>query len=403
MSSLPSPSFPFDDVLPGVSVLLDADQMRLRVQEGFGVHGRLARLRICGYEFVPHVSLRVHYTAEVGTLRYDLTAQVGHPVPDAKTIEKLTTSARDRRVARLPVARLADLSAQLSWYPIDFGLPHLALPDVELADTVGLDSAGPTSQFSWIPGQRAVVRFPNALVRVYHDAADAQRSSEALRMVEGHLPIARMTSSNAEEGLVAQELRPGRVMLRDKAAESSSAAAQFIEQLHTVEPDTIDPNATLVSKEPADVVAAAEATVAFVAFCRPDLAERLNTLLARIRTSAPTGLPTVPSHGDFTFQNVLRNGEDLYVVDIDTLCLAPRAQDLAAYAVSLMNGRSEDFDDISAAVKAMRSVYTADPAGIDWFVAAFMLGSIDRPLRGLSRDWSERTDSWLATAERCAA
>ena len=46
MPSPTAPNFPFDDALKGVEVLLDPERMRHRVQEGFGVHGRLARLRI---------------------------------------------------------------------------------------------------------------------------------------------------------------------------------------------------------------------------------------------------------------------------------------------------------------------------------------------------------------------
>ena len=195
MPSSHVPSFPFDDVLPGASVLLDADRMRPRVQEGFGIHGRLARLRIRSFDYVPNVSLRVLYTAEVGTLRYDLAAQIGHVVPDPKEIERLTTSARDRRVARLPVARLGDLGAHVNWYPVDFGLPVLSLSDVEIADAVGLDSAGPTAQIAWAPGRNAVIRYPNAVVRVYSGAADAFRSSNALRLVADHLPVARLSSA----------------------------------------------------------------------------------------------------------------------------------------------------------------------------------------------------------------
>lgn len=367
------------------------------------MQGRLARLQIRNYEFVPHESLRVHYTAEVGTLRYDLTAQIGHPVPDSKGIEKLTASARDRRVARLPVARLADLKAQISWYPIDFGLPLLALSDVELADTVGIDSAGPTSQFAWTPGRAAVVRFPKALVRVYHDPADAQRSASALRLIDGHLPIARLLSSNIEEGLIAQELKPGRPMLREKAFADAPLAARFIEKLHNTETGAIDPESTLPSRSPMRLLDDAEKSVAFVEYCRPDLAPRLRAKLAQLRSNAPADLASVPSHGDFNFGNLHRNGDELHVIDADELCLAPRALDLATFAVSLMLGREEDFADLHAVATTLQESYGTKIESFEWYMAAEMLRMIDGPLRCMSRDWSERTDSWLSTTERCCA
>ena len=408
MPFVPPSDFPFDDQLPGMSVLLDADKMRLRVQEGFGIHGRLARLVIRGYDFVPEESLRVRYTAEVGTLRYDLTAQIGFPAPDPKLVERLTASARDRRVARLPVARLADVKAQISWYPIDLGLPVLALSDVELADTVGIDSAGPTSQMSWTPGVRAVVRFPKALVRVYRDPDAAKASAAAIRMTSGHIPVAAVLSTNTDEGLVAQELRPGRPMLRDKARADSAMVVQFIEKLHNLDPLEIDPEQTLTTRSPHVVLDDAATTVAFVSYCRPDLAERLDVVLAGLRASAPTDLTNVPSHGDFGYEVLQRQGDDLHIVDIDTLCLSPRALDLATFAVSLMLGKDDDADEVLAFGSALNELPSdagapSDFRGFNWFAAAEVLRTLDAPLRGLGRDWPERTASRVCTAELLTA
>ena len=267
MPSSTTPKFPFDDALKGVEVLLDPERMRHRVQEGFGVHGRLARLRIRSFEYVPHVSLRVRYTAEVGTLRHDLCAQIGFPVPDPKEIDRLTGIARDRRVARLPVARMGDLSAHVSWYPVDFGLPLLSESDVEIADLVGLDSAGPTSCIDWMPGRYSIMKYPNAVVRVYNDPADATRSVNALRLVDGHLPVARLTTKNEERGLVAQEPRAGKPLQPEKAPAAAAAVGTFIAQLHNVDTADFDPKGVLSTLDCATIAVQAKTTADMVAFC----------------------------------------------------------------------------------------------------------------------------------------
>ncbi len=403
MPSSTAPIFPFDDALKGVEVLLDPERMRHRVQEGFGVHGRLARLRIRSFDYVPNVSLRVRYTAEVGTLRHDLCAQIGFPVPEQKEIERLTALAKDRRVARLPVARLGDLAAHVSWYPVDFGLPLLSESDVEIADLVGLDSAGPTSCIEWVPGRYSVVRYPNAVVRVYHDPEDATRSVNALRLIDGHLPVARLTTKNEERGLVAQELRPGKPLQPEKAPASAGVVGAFIAQLHGADVTTFDPKGCLVTLDNDLIIAAATTTTELVEFCRPDLTDRLQQVLSALSATAPEGLPVVASHGTLTFENIYVHGEALHVPGADLLCFAPRAYDLATFATSTVSGRSDDLDSLQTVVESLIEGYGSGVESMNWFLAAALLTSLDRPLNGLGRDWTERTDQLLGTAERLLA
>ena len=403
MPSSTTPTFPFDDTLKGVEVLLDPERMRHRVQEGFGVHGRLARLRIRSFDYVPHVSLRVHYTAEVGTLRHDLCAQIGFPVPEQKEIERLTLLAKDRRVARLPVARLGDLAAHVSWYPVDFGLPLLSESDVEIADLVGLDSAGPTTCIEWLPGRYSIVRYPNATVRVYHDPADATRAARALRLLDGHLPVARLTTKNEERGLVAQELRPGKPLQPEKAQSAAAAVGTFIAQLHSADIATFDPEGFLGTIDSTSILARARVTTDLVTFCRPDLHDRIQHVLSTLSTSTPQDLPVVASHGSLTFDTIYAHGETLHVPGADQLCFAPRAYDLATFAASSVSGRQEDYDTLMTVAAAMVDGYAEVVSDMNWFMATALLASLDRPLNSLGRDWHERTDQLLAVAERLAS
>lgn len=403
MPSPTAPNFPFDDALKGVEVLLDPERMRHRVQEGFGVHGRLARLRIRSFEYVPHVSLRVHYTAEVGTLRHDLSAQIGFPVPEQKEIERLTMSAKDRRVARLPVARMGDLAAHVSWYPVDFGLPLLSESDVEIADLVGLDSAGPTSQIEWLPGRYAVIRYPNAVVRVYNEPSDASRCVYALRLIDGHLPVARLTTKNEERGLVAQELRPGKPLQPEKAVAAGSTVGSFIAQLHKADTGTFDPKGQLVHLDRAMVLAAAQTTGDMVSFCVPELKERVDAVLAVLGSSADEQVPTVASHGSLSYGNIYQHGDSLHVPDADHLCFAPRAYDLATFAVSTISGRADDQETLNTVVQALAEGYGSNIDAMNWYLAAAIVTTLDRPLNGLARDWNERTANLLTIAEQRTA
>jgi len=65
--------------------------------------------------------------------------------------------------------------------------------------------------------------------------------------------------------------------------------------------------------------------------CRPELAERAVTLLARLERLAPASERLVPAHGAFRHKQMLGDDRTLKVIDWDGLCLANPALDAAAF------------------------------------------------------------------------
>ncbi len=413
---LPNPTssgIPADDQLPGASLLLDVARMRAHVQSSFRRAGQVSQLKIRYLEYVPHETLRVQYRAEIGTYRYDLSAQVGFGKPTAETLATCNALAKERSIGRIPVTKLPESDAYLTWYPIDLGLPMLARTDVEIADLLGLDSAGPNVKMAWVPGQRAALRFPEALVKVYRDPVEAKSAAVALALIADHIPTARLLYRNVEEGLVAQELLVGDTLSHDDALPIVNDAVAAIRRLHDLNPTTLDPNSTIPTSDPSSLLATLKRPLNLVRFCRPDLADRIADAVGNLQTHLPTYDSSVLSHGDFNIGQLLRRPDgSLAVLDFDTLCLAPPAFDIASFAANVMSGRVEDFDDMTTIRDRLVEAYSETPespesldgldglAGLNWYLAAMLLRRLDRPVRRLKRDWNQRTEIILDSAER---
>jgi hypothetical protein len=401
MSSRRPLGIPVDDQLQGASLLLDTERMGEHVQASFGGVEPLASLKIRYLEYVPHTSLRVQYRANIGTHKYDLTAQVGFAVSedDMKSATKIPAEGTGG----------ADSNAYLTWYPIDLGLPMLARSDAAIAELLGLDSTGPTARMAWVPGQRAALRYPNAIVKVYRDPVDAMAAASALTIVAGHIPTARLLHQNVDAGLVAQELLVGNALSHNDAFPTIFEAVEVLSRLHALDASTFDPNILVRTSTSSNLLEVLQHPTNLVRFCRPDLADRIDVVVDQLQRYLPHLPQLVVSHGDFNVGQLLRGSGTtrdpannlLSVLDFDTLCLAPPAFDVASYAANLMSGRPEDFADMMAARDRVLQVYPSNVDGMDWYLAAMMMRRLDRPVRRLKRDWFGRTDVILASAERC--
>jgi thiamine kinase-like enzyme len=395
---------PADEHLPGASLLLDVNRMRAHVQTSFRRAGQVSQLQIRYLEYVPHETLRVQYRTEIGTYRYDLSAQIGFGKPTAETLATCNALAKEKTMGRIPVTKLPESDAYLTWYPVDLGLPMLARTDVEIADLLGMDSAGPNVKMTWVPGQRAALRFPEALVKVYRDPAEAKAAANALKLIADHIPTARLLYRNVDEGLVAQELLVGNTLSHNDALPTLIDAVAVLRQLHDLNPVTLDPNSTIPTTDPSALLATLERPANLIRFCRPDLADRIAAVVTDLDNHMPTYdsvKSMVVSHGDFNVGQLLRGPEGkLAVLDFDTLCLAPPAFDVASYAANLMSGRPEDFADMLATRDRLVQAYPESSHGLDWYLAAMMVRRLDRPVRRLKRSWNERTEVILVSAER---
>jgi hypothetical protein len=86
------------------------------------------------------------------------------------------------------------------------------------------------------------------------------------------------------------------------------------------------------------------------------------------------------------------------VTDVDMLCQAPAAYDLASYAANLVSGRPGDEAHAEAALTAVVAAHGHVPA-LRWHLATALLRRCDRPFRRAKKQWPDRATSILDLAE----
>jgi hypothetical protein len=87
------------------------------------------------------------------------------------------------------------------------------------------------------------------------------------------------------------------------------------------------------------------------------------------------------------------------VIDLDQLCLADPALDLATYAADVVRGRPGDRDAVERVLELLLDGYGSRPAGLHWHVAAAILGRAAHPFQRQLPSWPERVEAMVATAE----
>lgn len=283
---------------------------------------------------------------------------------------------------------------RVAWFPVDLGLPLLADPAL-LARLLHLDPQVAPVLLAWTPQHRAVMRVGDVVVKLYPTAAEAAASRDHLVAVSRLLPSARLVSADVAAGAVAQTALEGQPLTRDEALAESRAAARVARQLHAATA------AGLGEHTPEAMLEVCDPVTRLSVFAQPELADRVQALVGRLRDSAPAPGDLVLSHGDFTWGQLLRTADGrLALLDTDTLCLAPAAFDLASYAANLVSGRDED---LALALRVLDEVvdgYGVAPPGLQWWLSASLLRRLDRALRRLKRDWPKRTEALLAAAEQ---
>jgi aminoglycoside phosphotransferase (APT) family kinase protein len=117
----------------------------------------------------------------------------------------------------------------------------------------------------------------------------------------------------------------------------------------------------------------------------------------RLTRERPAGLPLAAAHGDFHADQLLATDGELAVIDLDGLCLAPAALDLATYAADVVRGRPADDERLAAVLDGLGD----RPPAFDWYLAAAILARATHPFQRLAEGWEERVPAMVATAEAC--
>jgi aminoglycoside phosphotransferase (APT) family kinase protein len=131
----------------------------------------------------------------------------------------------------------------------------------------------------------------------------------------------------------------------------------------------------------------------------PALRPRVETLVRRLGDDMPPGGELVPAHGDFHVDQLLLANGHMAVIDFDQMCLAEPALDLATYAADVVRGRDSDLAAIEAVLEPLLDGYGGRPAGLDWHLAAAIMGRAAHPFQRQVPGWEERVEAMVAAAE----
>ena len=135
----------------------------------------------------------------------------------------------------------------------------------------------------------------------------------------------------------------------------------------------------------------------------PELAARLDALVRGLEAAMPPAGPLVPAHGDFHVDQLLVAGDDLRVIDLDELCLAPPEHDLASYAADTVRGREDDAVALAAVLPPLLAGYGGRPGTLRWHLAAAILVRAPHPFLRFLPDWPCRIEGMVAAAELALA
>ena len=287
----------------------------------------------------------------------------------------------------------------VQWLPLDVRLPLLSEPASRLARRLaerGLTGGGDDELelLRYWPRRRAVLRFGPHVIKVYRDAADFNAALRGLRASGG---LGRVRSAPFEASLptklaTVQGLVPGHSP--SMWPRSSEAAGGILAELHT---DAVLP---LSATTAGDILNKSAVRAAFVADILPEMRAELDLLMSELRATAPSGLPRVTCHGNFHAGQLLADAQGMTLVDVDRLCLAPAAYDLASFAAHVAFGHPDDLELVNATLDSLLAGYGGRPPGVEWFLANCLLRRSPVPFRHQDEHWPEAVASLVGSARK---
>ncbi len=324
--------------------------------------------------------------------------------------------ARAGRAVTVPVRRtgrhLPAHDAVVHWLPADPALPLLRASDDELmalergaglpaqrnGATDPQTNGGLPTVLSYVPGRRATLRHGPYVLKGYatQTAFDTARRAMELLGDGQDLPTPRGLAFLPRQLSTVQEHVSGDPAARQDVVALATACGPLLRRLHD------SPRSADVRRDPLMQLRDARAATRVLAGLLPDEERRVTALVRRLAATAPTGLATVLSHGDFTIDQLLVGpGRRVVVTDVDNACQAPAAYDLATFAANLVSGRPDDEAVAEAALEALVRSY-GDPPGLRWHYAVALLRRCDRPFRRLKKRWPEKSMAILDLAEKAS-
>lgn len=392
-----------DPALPGLHRLLDPHEMAPLLGATLdGAH--VPDVRITSVRYKPGNNVVVQYSvATPGGWSTAVAFANGDSRLDAKPDRgrnrRLVKRVRGRTPSPEPLGYLPEVSAIVQWLPLDVRLPLLSEPGSRLARRLaecGLTSGAddePELLRYW-PRRRAVLRFGPHVIKVYRDAADFDTALRGLRASAGlgNVRSAPFEASIPTKLTTIQGLVPGHSP--SMWPRSSEAAGVILAELHT---DAVLPLPPTTADE---ILNKSAVRAAFVSELLPEMRGELNSLMTELRQGAPSGLPRVTCHGNFHAGQLLADPEGMTLIDVDRLCSAPAAYDLASFAAHTAFGRRGDLELVYATLDSLLAGYGARPPGVEWFLANCLLRRSPVPFRHQDEHWPEAVASLVGSARK---
>jgi len=441
---------PADPALPRLASLLDPDAMTPYLHRSLGPDAPVPDVRVRYLRYKPGTNVVVHYDVGFEGHWHDACAMI----TSRRYLERRAAKPHNVALARLvdgrspapmPLHYEPELDALLHWFPLDLELPALAQPPGRLLDELRAagaalrDADGDAATLAYKPRRRAVLRIGENVLKIYAKGEEFEHAALGLRLA-GSLPGVRtapMLGELPERLVTVQPLLearrpslPGEVaaeagellrIVHSSAATGTEsvwrhrfppsgelAARRIAARLPSIRGKVGAPRfaaaregsrTTLTETPPRHQLAAAASSADLVAAIRPDLRDRLQSLLAELDETIPPANGLVPTHGDFNARQLLVTRDGLAVVDFDAMCLAPPALDLATYAAYVVLGGDDDLDRAHDVLEDLVEAYGDHPLGLSWYFATCILRRSPRPFRYLDEHWPERVEAMVRSVE----
>lgn len=396
---------PPDAALPGLGALLDVDTVAACLDRELEDRGPVLGVAVNYVRYKPGTNAVVDYTVTTPHGEHRAVLMVAADRDLAKRAARATTvalagMAAPRSPARRPVAHDAELGALVQWLPVDLWLPALAEDPADLARSLHVDvrGAGPAELLAYKPRRRAVLQVDGHVLKLYADDVDFRAATRAL-IHGGSLPVttAAPAGHDMARRMTAQRLVAGTPL--DDPLAAAPAVGELLSALHRA---PLPRGARRLAP-----IVGATATARTVAGLLPDLAPRLERLLARIAAEAPaTGRSFC--HGDFHARQLLRSADGGFaVLDFDEWGAGAPGLDLGTYAAHALDRTpagggttGERVAEIDAVLDALVAGYSIAPGDLRWHSAVAVLRRSVFTFRTRpTPSWPERVEAMVATAE----
>lgn len=408
-----------DPTLPGLATVLDAGAFLAALNRvALGRDVRRAEIRYVKYK--PRTYCRVTYGVEVAGAQFDLEARACLRQDFCSRLEEDGATVP----GPLGPGRLVfrDSAVIATVFPNDSSLPQVpGLTDPArrarllrelLPDWPELWEGGMRCLRYW-PGRRYSAELmgrggSRALVKAYTRKGyrRARRNAELFRS-SGPLRVARLLGSSDRHRLLAFEWLPGHMLSQlwlspEVDREVVTATGEALAALHA------QPANGLECWPREDEGAYLRSLAGEIGFLSPPLAAHAERLAGRLAERLEGAPPLhFPVHCDFSDSQVLADGKDVAIVDLDSACCGDPADDLGgilsqteSYSLGgrLSRARAETMRE------ALLEGYRRSPNGlpserIATYTAAGLLRRARFAFRARSRDWWQNVEASLERAE----